>query len=80
MKKVSEISDPQMKKASEISDPQMKKVSEISDPQIKRYLKFQILKYKGSYLKFQIPFAGQFHSSNTNIHTYVSIYIHKNVH
>ena len=57
-----------MKKVSEISDPQMKKVSEISDPQIKRYL------------KFQIPFAGQFHSSNTNIHTYVSIYIHKNVH
>ena len=33
-----------MKKVSEISDPQMKKVSEISDPQKKRYLKFQILK------------------------------------
>ena len=33
-----------MKKVSEISDPQMKKVSEISDPQMKRYLKFQILK------------------------------------
>ena len=33
-----------MKKVSEISDPQMKKVSEISDPQMKRYLKFQIVK------------------------------------
>ena len=33
-----------MKKVSEISDPQIKKVSEISDPQMKRYLKFQILK------------------------------------
>ena len=44
MKKVSEISDPQMKKVSEISDPQMKKVSEISDPKLwKRYWKFQIL-------------------------------------
>ena len=35
-----------MKKVSEISDPQMKKVSEISDPQMKRYLKFQILNYE----------------------------------
>ena len=36
-----------MKKVSEISDPQMKKVSEISDPQMKRYLNFRSSNEKG---------------------------------
>ena len=42
-----------MKKVSEISDPQMKKVSEISDPQMKSGLLYTILQTV-HYLEFSL--------------------------